>query len=151
MERVIKTTVKPGEWIKLPFSYDRHGWNKPKGLIFDQYVRVTRVSKTNFWFEIPYLKCPWTNKVDMRSENEPQYITNPDYAKANYANTIVGYDYGQGGSEFTVPYEGNEHHFEFSKECGPVKIPDEIMPVGEFHAINECEVPGYHHKYEGSY
>jgi hypothetical protein len=67
------------------------------GYRLSQHVRVTKVTDKSFW---------WQEVLP-----DGQYISNHEYAKANFANVEIGSrgDYGDYG--FTIPFAGNEGRF----------------------------------------
>lgn len=117
--------VKVGDLIEVHgrYSYGR-----------GDFVRITKVSDSSFWWE----------KFGPGTDG---FWANAKSAKTTFKNVVVKRDDGYGGTEFFIPYAGNEHLFNTVRYASHSKDAGKIITGMNRWSGYEKPLAGYTYDY----
>ena len=127
-------TLKPGDWVTVSKDelFDLH--HKTGFWLSNQSMRVSRVTKSSYWLEVPMIKGVkegrWSNgKTALATFND----VHGNIPQHNYHDD----------QEFYIPLESNQEHFEF------MEIPKRfgVTKYGHHRKVTDTLKQGYHYSY----
>ena len=130
-------TLEVGDWVNVD-SYELFDLHRKTGVwTRNQSMRVSRVTKSSYWLEVPMLKAGqdgnWCNGKTARLVFNDVHGNIPDH---NYQDDV----------EFYIPFESNRKCFEF------VELPKRfgVTKYGHHRKVTDTTKQGYHYEYRMS-